>query len=70
MDVKYWTVKTIKVFVSIFVVLLIIYLLEGYETPDAFGSALLWSLLSTVAFVGSQIYKARKGKACAVCDDD
>ncbi len=70
MNVKYWITKAIKVFLSIFVVLLIIYIFDDYEIFDAFGAALFWSLLTTVAFIGSQIYKVKKGLACNVCDDD
>ncbi|GAA5137195.1 hypothetical protein GCM10025767_17550 [Thalassotalea piscium] len=69
MGIKFWVVRSIKVFLSIFVILIIIEQLKGHDIQNAVMFSLLWSFLSTLVFISSRVYQSRKGVVCTLCND-
>lgn len=42
--------------------------LKGHSLQAAAHHGLTWALLSAACYVGGQLYWARQGKACALCE--
>lgn len=69
MGFKFWFIRSVKVFISVLILLFIVEQLKGHSFQDSILFALLWSSLSTSVFIGSRIYQSRKGVVCTLCND-
>ena len=69
MGFKFWFIRAIKVFSTVFVFLLVIELLKQYLVGDAILFAATWSGIATAVFISSRLYQSRKKIHCQLCDD-
>jgi hypothetical protein len=53
----------------VFMILLGAALLRGRGIDTALSESFIWALISSGVFTGSRYYQARKGSACALCQD-
>jgi hypothetical protein len=53
---------------TMFALLLVVDIARGTAFADAWGSALLWAIISSAIFIGAQYHKAAQMADCAVCD--
>ncbi|BCT91031.1 hypothetical protein LYSHEL_00550 [Lysobacter helvus] len=57
------------VFAFAFVVIAAAHLLRSRPMAFAISEALLWASITAAVYVASRLYNARRGRACALCDD-
>lgn len=69
MGLKFWLIRSIKVFSAIAALLFVVELLKQHPVLESILFALAWSFVATGIFIGSRLYQSRKGVECALCDD-
>lgn len=62
--------RFLLVLVSAFVIIALSHLLRGRGLSYAGVQAGIWSVITAVVFLVADIYKARKGQQCAVCEPE
>lgn len=69
MGLAFWIKRAVLVFSCVTLLLFVVQLIKGYSTIEAIEYALLWAFISTAIFMATRLYYARKGVACAICQD-
>ncbi|WP_438865277.1 hypothetical protein [Neptunicella sp.] len=69
MAMAFWLKRTLRVFLSVFILLFMVELLKGHRLEDAIEFSLIWSGISTVIFTATRLFYSRKGINCALCDE-
>ncbi len=69
MGAKFWSVRLLKVFLGVFLVLMLVEILKGHGVGNAVYFALLWAFVSTLVFALVRLYYLRRGQHCELCGD-
>jgi multisubunit Na+/H+ antiporter MnhF subunit len=67
-SIGYWIKHFAAATAVIFLILLVVELIKGHNLQDGALSALVWSLVAGLIFIGSRYHQARKGIACSLCE--
>lgn len=66
---RFWIGRFCGMAAVAFMVLAAVSLLRGRALEAALAESAIWALVSSAIFTGSRYYQARKGIACALCND-
>ncbi len=66
---EFWVKRFLWVAGIAFMVLMAAALLRGRSVDTAQSESFIWALVTAGVFTGSRYYQARKGIACALCND-
>ncbi|HXC15844.1 MAG TPA: hypothetical protein VNV60_00235 [Holophagaceae bacterium] len=69
MGARFWIRRSFLVYAGIFSVLLLVERMKGHEWRGALVFSGLWALISASIFIGTRLYYASRGQACAICRD-
>ena len=69
MSTLFWLKRSFAVFFCVFAGLTAVELLKRHALPSAITFAALWALIATGIFTATRVYYARRGIACAMCND-
>lgn len=62
--------RFLLVLVGAFLIIALAHLLRGRGLSYAGIQAAMWSLITAIVFTIADIYKARRGQQCAVCEPE
>jgi hypothetical protein len=62
--------RFLLVLAGAFLIIALAHLLRGRGVSYASSQAGIWSLITATVFTIADIYKARKGQQCAVCEPE
>jgi hypothetical protein len=62
--------RFLLVLIGAFVIIALAHLLRGRGVSYAGTQAAIWSVITATVFLIADIYKARKGQQCAVCEPE
>jgi hypothetical protein len=65
----FWALRFAQISVLVFVILVAAALIKGGTVASAWLESAFWAVISASTFTVTRYYKARKGEACALCQD-
>lgn len=66
---QFWVRRFLWMTGIAFMILMAASLLRGRTVDRALSESFTWALVSAAVFTGWRYYQARKGVACALCED-
>lgn len=69
MGTRFWIRRFCVMLVGVFAVLLLVERLKGHDWRAALAFSALWGLITASVFIGTRLYYASRGVACAICKD-
>ena len=65
----FWITRFLQVLALVFVILLAAEIIKGGTVAGGWLDSAIWSSVAATVFTGSRYYRARRGQACALCQD-
>ncbi len=69
MGLRFWIKRFLTVYAGAFLLLALSEHLKGHHGRTAWDFSALWALISASVFIAARLYHARRGRACAICND-
>ena len=69
MGARFWIRRFFLAYTAIYFTLLVVEWIKGHSWRTALGFSGLWASISAILFVGTRLYYASRGQACALCKD-
>lgn len=69
MGVRFWVKRFFVVYAAAFLILAVSERMKGHGWRDGLVFSVLWGLITACVFIGTRLYYAGQGVACAICKD-
>jgi len=69
MGARFWIRRFWVAYLVMYLILLAAERIKGHSWRAALVFSALWALISASVFVGTRLYYASTGQACAICKD-